>query len=376
MEQMAVGRTLVVATGGALSSSATLRAASRSGSLLKRLPGLGTGSRSGSRVSLLRVVNKEFSGQEIAGTFGLQRRALVGNCVASWLLLCTAAMAETAGAQPSSTGSDAAQGTVIFYNNALAFNPAKSRLALEEKNVKYIEKKIDLFSGQSLEPWYLRLNPSASAPTLVVGNEKITESADIIRWADKQGTPLGGDAVDRPFVDEWLSKVDAWDGNLFAAANSGAGAALKVSTTFKIKVAEANAQRNPDLAELYKQKIVSMQKTIDEPTDTGIADANRKQLVGLLDEAETRLASGKFLAGPAYSAADAIFTPVLYRLYQLGKDKEYLASKPNIGRYYQELKKRPSYKTVFSVSDSGLSSAQQVLPAVGKILFSKVTGKY
>jgi hypothetical protein len=33
-------------------------------------------------------------------------------------------------------GSDAAQGTVIFYNNALAFNPAKSRLALEEKNVK------------------------------------------------------------------------------------------------------------------------------------------------------------------------------------------------------------------------------------------------
>jgi glutathione S-transferase len=217
--------------------------------------------------------------------------------------------------------------------------------------------------------------PNASAPTLVVVNEKITESADIIRWADKQGTPLGGDSVDRPFVDEWLSKVDAWDGNLFAAANSGAGAALKVSTTFKIKVAEANAKRNPDLAELYKQKIVSMQKTIDEPTDTIIADPNRKQLVSLLDEAETRLASDKFLARPAYSAVDVIFTPVLYRLYQLKKDKKYLTSKPNIKRYYEELQKRPSYK-VFSVSDSGLSSAQQVLSAVRKILFSKVTGRY
>jgi hypothetical protein len=39
-----------------------------------------------------------------AGALGVQRRAFVGNCVASWLLLCMAAMAETAGAQPSSTG--------------------------------------------------------------------------------------------------------------------------------------------------------------------------------------------------------------------------------------------------------------------------------
>ena len=39
-----------------------------------------------------------------AGDFGLQRRAFVRNCAASWLLLCLATMAETAGAQPSSTG--------------------------------------------------------------------------------------------------------------------------------------------------------------------------------------------------------------------------------------------------------------------------------
>jgi len=47
-------------------------------------------------------------------------------------------------------GSDAAQGTVIFYNYALAFNPAKSRLALEEKNIKvrqsYISRLVSRFS--------------------------------------------------------------------------------------------------------------------------------------------------------------------------------------------------------------------------------------
>lgn len=29
-----------------------------------------------------------------------------------------------------------AAGTVVFYNYALAFNPAKARLALEEKGIK------------------------------------------------------------------------------------------------------------------------------------------------------------------------------------------------------------------------------------------------
>lgn len=292
-------------------------------------------------------------------------------------------MAETAAAQPSATNSDGAQATVIFYNYALAFNPAKARLALEEKNIKYVEKKVDIFNGQSLEPWYLKLNPSASAPTLVVGAETIPESADIIRWVDRQGSaPLGGDSIDKPFVSAWLSKVDAWDGNLFAAANAGAASgAYKTATTFKIKVAEANAKRYPDLAELYQQKVVALQKTITEPTDAAACDANRKQLVELLEEAESRLAGKKnrdqfFLAGPEYSAADAIFTPVLYRVYKLNKDKEYLENRTNVKRYYEELKKRPSFQKVFGVSESGVSSAQEILPALGKILFSKVTGKY
>lgn len=337
-------------------------------------------SRSSSRPARNQTVlrlSKAHLGAHESGDFGLQRRTFVRNCVASWLLVCTAAMAETAGAQPGASNMDGAQGTVIFYNYALAFNPAKARLALEEKNIKYVEKKVDLFNGQSLEPWYLKINPNASAPTLVVGSEIIPESADIVRWADKQGGgPLGGDAVDREFVSSWLTKVDAWDGNLFAAANTGAAGAFRAATNFKIKVAEANAKRYPDMAELYKQKIVSMNKNINEPQDPAVADANRKQLIALLDEAESRLASNAFLAGPEYSAADVIFTPVLYRIHNLKKDKEYLDSRPNIKRYYEELKKRPSFKKVFSVSNSGLSSAQQILPAVGKILFSKLTGKY
>ena len=210
----------------------------------------------------------------------------------------------------------------------------------------------------------------------MAGDTKITESADIIRWADRQGTPLGGDSVDRAFVNEWLEKVDAWDGNLFVAANSGASGALKFSAKHKIKVAEAHAKRNPELSELYKQKIVQMERSVTDMSDQPLVEKNRGQLVSLLDESETILSSRKFIAGDAYSAADAIFTPVIYRIYLAKKEKEYVDTRPNLKRYYEEMKKRPSYKKVFSVSDSGIGTASTILPALGKVLFTKATGKY
>lgn len=296
------------------------------------------------------------------------------------MLVCTAAMAGsfgTASAQPSSQESDASSNLVTFYNYALAFNPAKAKLALEEKHIKYVEKKIDLFNGESLEPWYLRINPQASAPSLVTGEQKITDSVEIVRWADRQGAPLGGDSVDRAFVDEWLTKVSSWDGNLFVAANTPGGLALKASTEYKNKVAEANAKKNPDMADLYKEKISMMTKNlIENPRNETVAEDNRRQLGALLDEANARLASNKFLAGPAYSMADVIFTPVLYRIHQLKFDSQYLDSRPNIRRYYQELEKRPSYNAVFGTSDNPIAAAGEVLPSVGKVVVDKVTGKY
>lgn len=53
--------------------------------------------------------------------------------------------------------------------------------------------------------------------------------------------------------------------------------------------------------------------------DAAAGDANRAQLSQLLDEAEQQLAAGPFLAGAEYSAADVLFTPLLFRLGMAGK---------------------------------------------------------
>ncbi|BFI30851.1 ganglioside-induced differentiation-associated protein 1 [Marchantia polymorpha subsp. ruderalis] len=264
----------------------------------------------------------------------------------------------------------------VFYTYPLAFNPAKAKIALDECNIKYVEKKIDILSGQSLEPWFLKLNPGAWAPTLVVGENVICESAEIVKWADAQGTPLGGDKVDRQFIDQWVQKVDNWDGNLFAAAFGPAGGVLKITTEHKIKICEAQAKRNPDLAELYQKKAAAMKAQIEEPNDKAKCEANKAQLISLLDEAESRLATASYLAGEEYSIADVIFTPCLYRIPQVKLDKELIESRNNVQKYWASLKKRPSYKKAFGVSESPLSTASTVIPAFGKILLSKITKKY
>lgn len=47
--------------------------------------------------------------------------------------------------------------------------------------------------------------------------------------------------------------------------------------------------------------------------DAAAVEANRRKLVSLLDDAEQQLATTPYLAGAAYSVADVMFTPVLFR---------------------------------------------------------------
>lgn len=263
--------------------------------------------------------------------------------------------------------------TPKLYTYPIAFNPAKAKLAFEEHGIKYTEKKVDIFGGGSLDPSYLKINPHGWVPSLVIGETVITESADIVKWTDEQAPgPLGGDKVDRDFIADWIPKVDAWDGNLFVAAFGSLGDVLKTTTDYKVKVAEANAKKYPDLAELYNEKVAAL-KGSGEPID---GTANKAQIVALLDEAETRLSNSKFLAGDEYTIADVIFTPCLQRIPFVKLEKELIDPRENVKKYWLALKKRPSYKKVFGVADSQLSTLLLVGPTLAKIKWANLVNKY
>lgn len=261
-----------------------------------------------------------------------------------------------------------------LYDYPLAFNPQKARLIFAEKQLPYEKVVIDLFNGESLNPAFMKINPKSTLPVLIDNGKVITESRQILEYVDGLGGgPLGANSIDRQLVEQWLDKIDAWDGNLYAEANADA-TAQKIFRTigkYRIKYAEARQRKNPDLGEVYAEKIAAMKRASQNAADPSKVEANQKQLATLLDDAEKQLTSTKFLAGDAYSVADVIMTPVLKRLGLAKQEEQYLSPRPKLQQYFAELKQRPSHAEVY-----GKLSTVPILKAVAKAYFSSFTGWY
>lgn len=277
-------------------------------------------------------------------------------------------------------GPEATSEPYRLFDHPLAFHPGKARLALVEKQVPFVSKVVNLFNGDSLKPEYLEVNPAGTVPALAAADGRVlcTQSKEIVEYVDRLGgAPLGGAGADKKLVASWLRKIDAWDGNLYAAGNAPSAAKLLGSiTAFKIKFAEARAKERPDLADTYAKKIAAMKAADAEGRDAAAVEANRAQLAALLDDAEVQLGKTPFLAGSEYSMADVMMTPVIFRTGITGQTKELLAPRPKVSDYWNRLKARPSYHKVFGPALSGATAAGLILPAVAKAWLASWTGRY
>lgn len=262
-----------------------------------------------------------------------------------------------------------------LYDFGLAYNPGKVRLALIEKGLQFQTQPIDLLNGQSLNPDFLRINPSGTLPVLEDGDRKLVETLEIVEYVDSKGERLGGDNVDRQLVEHWVKFLNNWDGNLFVSG-SISGAPKKILgaiEAYRLKYAEARKKENPDMAAVYDAKIAAMKASNARGEDLEAIKANKQQLSELLDEAEVQLGKTPFLAGSAYSLADVMFTAVLQRITSTGgsgAESKYITPRAKVSAYYNNAKARPSYKQAYDASSS------PVLGAFGKAMVSRLTGWY
>ncbi|GAX76724.1 hypothetical protein CEUSTIGMA_g4171.t1 [Chlamydomonas eustigma] len=289
-----------------------------------------------------------------------------------------------------------------LYTYILAFNPQKVTLALEEKSLLGSTKvsTADVFSGQSLRPWFMKINANSTVPVLITEDKKVlNQTLDILRHIDALGDmPLGGDKVDRALANEFWETLHAWDGNLFAGANikPAERGILESLSVYRTKVAEAEKKRaevsgDKELVAAYDAKIAEMASTRALTKDADSVAENKKALGALLDRAEGLLEKNSYLAGPAYSMADVLMTTILFRIGMVGQTKEWLQprpkvryepgpkivgsrlqSRPKLSQYYNDkIKTRPSYRKVFGPPSNKLTAASMILPC---LLRAKVAG--
>lgn len=280
---------------------------------------------------------------------------------------------------PTSMAAEEAAPRLKLYDFPLAFNPPKAKLALVEKGLPFETQVINILGSEGVSPKFLGINPAGSVPVLQDRSKILTQSKEIIEFVDKLGAePLGGAGADRALVADWLEAVDAWDGNLFFSGNAGSTAAKLMGGlgSYKKKVAQARRAENPRMAETYDKKLAAMQTASDEGNDDAKVASNRQQLVKLLDRAEKQLASTNYLAGSAYSMADVIMTPVLYRIGTVGQDAKYINPRPRVAAYWRGLQSRPSFSVVFGPAKNPVVAAQLVLPILAQVTWATTTGRY
>jgi glutathione S-transferase len=187
--------------------------------------------------------------------------------------------------------------------------------ALEEKNVPYELKVVDLSKGAHKQPDFLAKQPFGQIPVLVDGDVEIFESRAIARyivnkWAS-EGTDLTGKtAAEKALTDTWL---------------------------------EVEGQNyNPPISTIVAQKFFSPMYggTTDEQV---VADQTAK-LEKVLAVYDAHLAKHEYLNGSSYSLADLSHLP--YTEYYINKaDGEAVFKKyPNVWAWWERISSRPTWK--------------------------------
>lgn len=201
---------------------------------------------------------------------------------------------------------------VITGSNVAWTRDCRPRWLLNELEIPYELRRVDLFKGGGHAPEHLAKHPLGKVPVLEDGPVQIWESGGVLTYlAEKYGTgKLVPDAgtPERARYYQWMffaaTSVEPLAARMLGAVRFGAG---------KPGSEERFAEARTDLGKL---------RPALDPT----------------------LSSGTFLLGERFSAADIMLGSALHWADKVGG----LAELPTFKRYYDRLAERPAFQKTFA----------------------------
>ena len=102
---------------------------------------------------------------------------------------------------------------ITLYHNDLSSCSQKVRFVLEEKNIPWQSKELNLREGEQFDEDYVALNHKAVVPTLVHDDNVIIESAIICQYLDEafgEPTLTPDNALGRANMRQWIQPIDEY----------------------------------------------------------------------------------------------------------------------------------------------------------------------
>lgn len=225
-----------------------------------------------------------------------------------------------------------------LYDNGNSVCAQKVRVALAEKGLEW--KRHDLtLRGDQFDPQYMKLNPNGVVPTLVHDGRVVTESSVILYYLDEAfPTPplMPREPLERMKVRMVNKLIDEYVHN--------ACVILTFGTAFRPWFAGLSAEQiDQRLAKSPLKKRSEYKRDVAlhglESKFAQEAFESYGKLLKLIDEA-----GGGWLAGGAFSLADAAAVPYVLRL-DLLKMAKLWDGRPGVAAWYKRVLARPSVRS-------------------------------
>lgn len=223
----------------------------------------------------------------------------------------------------------------------------KVHLTAVEKGQAVVETEVSVHKHDNLTDDYIKMNRDGMVPTVLTDEMVFVESSVIMRY------------LDRKYPEPPLTPTDPLEAMRMDLLMKDLDEKYHSAIAF-LSFSEGSRDEDGELTDAAKIRLKSFDK-IPEPKRR----AQRRQSIiqGLLSDEgrcacgfletmikdiDAALEHGPFLAGENYSLADAALTPYVHRLWILGCDPLWNEDRPRVGEWYERIKSRNSFDTVFT----------------------------
>ena len=235
---------------------------------------------------------------------------------------------------------------ILLYTVPPSFYSQIARLVLAEKKVPH--RQVVVAPGpptyETYRPWYMRLNPMGTVPTLVVAGEAIDDSRKILRFVDREFTGpalFPADEAVGADVEQWVEEAYGIPERVIAY---GMDEARKLGARINRKRLAALQKwrgKAPEMQDVYDRKIADIVSFLEETHDPEKVEEAWEETRRRLDWAEGRLAGRTFCCGETYTAADVVWTVTVARQLMLGSNP--FEGRPELKAWFSRMEARPSY---------------------------------
>jgi glutathione S-transferase len=233
----------------------------------------------------------------------------------------------------------------------------KVRMCLAEKNLDYVDRRVDLRANEHLTPAYLALNPNGVVPTLVHDGKPIVDSSVICEYLDEvfpehRLTPE--DPVERATMRAWLRFLE----EVPTAAIRVPSFHMALAQRYAALDTEGFREQVADVRPLRKHFYRRMGT---EGFGRDDVEASLDELDHTLQRMQAALANGPWLMGEDFTLADIVVMPAIDRLADLGLAKMWEEHYPRVTGWYARLQERPAFAKAYSPG-SRLSEGMKIKP--------------